>query len=249
MQKPLLSRVGAIGASQAQVGSAASPGAAALGSDQEKKRPRDDFVVVEDAKSGAGVMKLRSALAAGGKGLPPLTVWLTLSGAANSGNSTPLTTVQALEPASFNEWSDLIALYEECKVEQTVVDFMITPVGSGNSPEIGVITYSPTVATALSSASQGAEVQKNMLFGVGIGGSTVPTPVTQTGLYRFKAKVPKGSVRSSGSAATFGGEWSATADASDVYGYLKWYVPSLGAAASSNLQYLMKMKVHFRSRQ
>jgi len=228
------------------------------------------YVLVEEVKVGGGsgggvdtpvpaptktsnespaIMKLRSALASGGKSLPPITAWLTLYGGVNSGNGTALTQVQPLQPTSFNEWSDLAALYEECKVEMADVNFMVTPIGTSPSSEIGGICYSPTVDSALSGADQAYEFSQSDLFAVGIQGVTLPTPVTKTGLYRFQCTVPKGSVRSAGAADLFGSEWSATADASDAYGYLKWYVPALGAAASSNLKYVIKMKVHFRSRQ
>jgi hypothetical protein len=199
-------------------------------------------------------LKLGRSVKGAGK-TPVLKTRLVFTGGNSSAANTALATVVSMLPSSSSEFAGFATLYEECKVTGGRVLFNLTATNVSTAvPTLGVISYDPTVATALASVADGAEDAQHRVFATppqdGLASlQMTPKAVEALGLMSFAWHVPKGaSARTTSSTAVFSGEWSSTADASDLYGYIKVYIPAQGASASSTWNYVVYLDVEFRSR-
>jgi hypothetical protein len=199
-------------------------------------------------------LKIGRSMKGAGK-MPVLKTRLVFTGGNTSSANTALATVVSMLPSSSSEFASFATIYEECKVTGGRVLFNLTVNNVSTAvPTLGVISYDPTVATALASVADGAEDAQHRVFATppqdgAAGLQMTPKAVEALGLMPFAWHVPKGaSARTTASTAVFSGEWSSTADASDLYGYIKIYIPAQGASASSTWNYIVYMDVEFRSR-
>jgi hypothetical protein len=207
-------------------------------------------------RSGENVFSLssvKSSVAKAGVKLPVVRTKLWFPANNTSAANTANTFSFGVAPSGSTEFASFAALYEECKVSSGAVHFDVSTSAAPltNNTDLSVISYDPLSVAALTSVADGCEDAQHKLFKSSslLSTLTSPLPVTGRGLWRFPFKVPSGSARTTASTAVFGGsDWSLTADASDVYGYLKWYIPALGAAITSTIQSMIELDVEFRSR-
>jgi len=221
-----------------------SSGAAARGSDPKKEDGDEKFVVVQ-----AGALEApKSALASMGVSLRETKTRLAIYGTSTSTANTANTTVIPVEPANSSEFSALSGLFAECKVHGGRLHYTVSA-SAGNVAQFSVFAFDPMNSTALSGVANGVEYSQFDLRGLNPDTALAsPTPVAQKGYYTFHFKVLKGSARSSSAATVFQSEWSATTDASDTYGFLKPYVPALGAGVTTTIVYVLELDISFRSR-
>jgi hypothetical protein len=167
-----------------------------------------------------------------------------------SASALPVTTVIPIEPSSTSEWSAIAALFDEVKVTGADLHYQLNQATSPIGMALAVVAYDPLTATALGGVVNGCEFRQHQLIAAGDGnaGSSVsPAPVNPAGLHQFTCRIPKGSARSTSSTATFGDEWSATADASDIFGWIKPYIESSGIG-TNYLTGMLYLHCEFRSR-
>jgi hypothetical protein len=167
-----------------------------------------------------------------------------------SASAAAITTVIPIEPSSTSEWSAIAALFDEVKVTGADLLYQLNQATSPIGMALAVVSYDPLSATALGGVVNGCEFRQHQLTAAGDGnaGSSVsPAPVNPAGLHQFTCRVPKGSARSTTSTATFGDEWSATADASDIFGWIKPYIESSGIG-TNYLTGMLYLHCEFRSR-
>lgn len=202
---------------------------------------KKDVLMTRQTKTKAGIK------------LPLVKTKLVYPAFSTSAANTANVGVFPVEPALSSEFASFAALYEECKVTGGTFHFDVStnaaPITAGT--EIDVVSYDPMSATALTSIADGLEDAQHVIFqATPVAGTlTNPRPVTANGLWAFNFKVPKGTARTTASAAVFGGsDWSLTADAADIYGYLKVYISALGAAITSLINGYVVLDVEFRSR-
>jgi len=228
-------------------GSAVPPsGAAALGSDQKDSQSDEWNVVGREQKGQAPVMALAGSL--GGLKIGRVRTRIAYPISATSAANTALTTVFPVEPALSGEFNSFAAVFSECKVHGGEVHYAVAASGTV-SQVFEVLSYDPMSSTALSSVAAGCEFSQMDLRAFGAAATSVgPAPVTARGLYTFKFRCLKGSGRVSATATQFQGEWSATTDAADTYGFLKPFVGPLGGAITSTLTGIVILDVSFRSR-
>jgi len=224
----------------------------------------DGFVLVErktdEVRSGVVTRPVGSVLAtleskttlslmgSLGIGLPQTRTRLVLSNTLTSAANTALTTVIAVTPSACAEWSSFAALWSECKVHGGCLHYTVTSSGTG-VPGPTVVSYDPMNFGALSSVASGCEQSQKDLRFFAAGVTTIsPGALNSTGLFPFRFKCLKGSARYAAEPQVISGEWSATADASDTYGYLRPYVGAQGGVITSSLSFILELDVSFRSR-
>jgi len=219
------------------------------GATDEKKDALRGAPVSSGSQAGvAGGLKA-SVVSALGMKMPEVRTKLVIASSNASAANTALTTVIGLEPATSSEFTSFSALWQECKVHGGDFHYFITSSASA-PPSFTVVAFDPLSATALGSVAAGVEAAQHDLrvcFNDAV--TTVsPAPVNGRGHYSFRCENLKGVGRSSGSTTTYQGEWSATADGADTYGFLKVYVPALGGAVTSTLNWILVLDISFRSR-
>jgi hypothetical protein len=182
--------------------------------------------------------------------LRPLTTTIVYRSTTNGTASTFYAPVIPVEPASAAEFSSLITLYDECKVNGIKVAYSVEGNAALSTGTKSVVAYAPTDAVALASVVAGCEYQQHKLTSAASSSNTVaPLSVTSSGLWEFTPTLLKGaSARSSATATNFEGEWSATSDTADTYGYLKWAIDAVGGVTIT-LDAVVYLTVSFRSRQ
>jgi hypothetical protein len=155
------------------------------------------------------------------------------------------------------EWTSLAALWDEVIVDSGRLEFTITQTTNfttNNGANRHVLCFDPLDASSLGSLSNGLQHSQHMTFSwaqttTGLSSAmTVPVPMNKNGVFVFHFRIPKGSARTAGSSAIFGHEWSSTGDASDVYGYLKWYLPTTGATGVQTVYWTWTLNCRFRAR-
>jgi len=176
------------------------------------------------------------------------------AGAGGAANATVL----AVEPATSSEFSQWAALYSEVKVHGGVVHF--GAVSTGGNPlagisGIGSVQYDPLVSTALTTVAGGLEGSQSQIYVLGQNDSaaatdsiTSTTAVSKSGLFAFNFAVPKGSARTTATTTNVSGEWCATSDSADTFGWVKFYLPALGGAYVQTVYGYVVLDVSFRSR-
>jgi len=217
--------------------------------DDGKSKP-DEKAVVTATNVRGRVSKLM------GKSLRPLRIRLAYTASQASAAATAMNAVINVEPSLSSEWSSLVAIYDECRVFGG--EFVYSIGVNGANPIQGsraVMVYDPVDLSILTSVAMGCEASQHKLVSVSnvlssaSAPPTAPAAMTNDGLWRLRFKVPGGKpARSASVTAVFSGEWSACVDATDVYGFIKPYIETQGAATTSALVYTMYLDVGFRSR-
>jgi len=163
-------------------------------------------------------------------------------------------TVITLTLSNSTEWTSLIALWDEVIVDGGHFDFtssVTTGFTTNNGALRAVVAFDPMDATSLGSLSNGMQHSQHLQFQSNNSAAVTtvsPVCISSKGYHRLRFKVPRGSVRSSGSSAIFGHEWSSTGDASDSYGYIKFYIPSTGATGVYTIYWTWTLNCRFRCR-
>jgi hypothetical protein len=166
--------------------------------------------------------------------------------------ATDNTTVISLTPSSSTEWAQFQNLWDEVIVDGGHIDFtyaVTTAYTTSNGATRAVCAFDPIDGVALGSLSNGLQHQQHLQFSTAAGQLlTFPTIASPKGYWHFKWKTPRGFCRTSGALAAFGHEWSSTSDAADIYGYLKFYIPQVGATGVYVVYYTWTLDVRFRCR-
>jgi len=194
-----------------------------------------------------------SARGGGGKRgkLEEIKFRLPFAFADTTAAGTTYTTVVSLTPSTSTEWTALTALYDECIVDGgefhwtngQVVTYTTT------SAVLWYVVFDPLASATLSSVANAEQHSQHHKWAYAPAMYVQnPTPVSRNGYTTFKWRTPKSAARTAGSSALFGHEWSSTSDASDAYGYLKFYCKSPGATGTTNFDGVIVLHMRFRSR-
>jgi hypothetical protein len=161
-----------------------------------------------------------------------------------------------LTPTSSSEWSSFSGLYDEYKVHGVTSKGIVSVAGTianlNGGSELAVMAYDPVGSSALGATVDGCVYSQHHLSsaygntGVSLTAQSATTP---PGLFSFGMKVPQGGfVADSATPTNVVGGWSATSS-TDSAGYLKRYIPALGANIATNVLEILFFDVTFRNRQ
>jgi len=159
-------------------------------------------------------------------------------------------TVLLLNPSSSTEFTTFASLWDEIIVDSGHIDFtcaITTNYTSANGQCRAVVAFDPVTAAALGSLSNGLQHSQHFQF-QHTNATTMPASLNKTGVYHFRWKTPRGTAREKSDATLFGHDWSPTAESNNIYGYLKWYIPSVGATGLSTVYYTTCLNCRFRCR-
>jgi hypothetical protein len=164
--------------------------------------------------------------------------------------------VVLVRPSNGLEWSNLIAIWDECIVDSGHIDFTVSVSNSyttDNGVHRAVVCFDPFTSTALSTLSQGLQHSQHLQFtttNAFASGTCAQTPqaVNQRGFWRFSWKTPRGQAISGNAPTYFGHMWSPTSDPSDNYGTLRFYIPQSGATGTQVIYYTWTLNMRFRCR-
>jgi len=176
-----------------------------------------------------------------------LTQRLTQRSAAASA----YTTVVSLAPSNSTEWTGWSNEFDEMICDKIVFKYTVTTAGVVfNDNVFGAMAYDPLNAGVLSSVANVMESAQSVMFPFVSGtGASSAQGTTDTKMRSFVMKVPKGrSARTTAVATNVSGEWSATSDTSDTYGFMKPFFepgPSLGITSVCGMLFF---HCRFRSR-
>lgn len=203
----------------------------------------------EVTRTGVSVLR---GLGRVGKVAPMRTqVVVALSGV--SAANTAVSTVTALTPTGSTEWSSFSSLWDEFYVHGCHVKWCDSGVGTAGivGTNLAVRAYDPGQTTALSTVADGCVYKQHALTVAGADSATVSSSAvgaTSDGLFSWKISIPRGTVLDSATATNVVGSWSLTSS-TDSCGYLKRYIPALGAGVSYQYQEILYFDVSFRTRQ
>lgn len=216
--------------------------------DAEDPKREDSRLVPRPLSNGAGRGRM-------GLSMKPIKVWLWSGEAVSSTSGAALARTWNVVPANYQDWSSLTSLYDECRVIRGVHKFAILQAVQSVSASVTAATcYEPTDPTALTSIVDClTHVQHYGPVQVACSETALvsnpcPRPVTRTGFFIFPWHMPKGSARNTASATTVQGEWAATTDAGDIFGYVKTYIVGAGGTNLCSLQSWHGVEMEFRSR-
>jgi hypothetical protein len=196
----------------------------------------------------------------GGRGmLKPLTVQLVGAVTATTAAGVAINANFGVIPSSYQDYAAFAGLYDEVKFVKGQADFRVdygTPTGQ-NQPIPLVIAYDPIDGTAPTTVIQTLTFQQHLgPLTIGVCGAQLatnlaggPAVVNRTGYWKFGFHMPKGAVRNSAVATNAGGEWMASSDAADTWGYLKVSSGTPIAAVTLITTMYIRVTVMFRSRQ
>jgi len=187
----------------------------------------------------------------GGKAREIKTI-LNFTQSASTAAATDYVGVINVNPSASTEYASFAALWDELIVDSGRLEFTITPTTtftSNNGAARAVVCFDPIDSTALGSISNGLQHQQHLHFCTSTAiYQQFPLPMNHNGIWRFDWRTPRGNARTTGNAGTFGHEWSATGDTNDFYGYLKWFIPTGGAAGIWSIYYTWTLNCRFRCR-
>lgn len=161
-----------------------------------------------------------------------------------------------VSPSAAAEWTGLITLYDECRVDALKIKHLL---GVTTSAAAGVnggivpyaIGWDPDYNTTPSGVLDVQESTYSSLHvaagQVGFGGM----PVTPVGLHQLDVKIPHtGSVFNSDmkTLPNFPGSWMSCLDAGDTVGFMRYYATALGGAGVLGWYHNIEMHCEFRIR-
>lgn len=162
------------------------------------------------------------------------------------------TTVWSLSAVNAStEFAALAALYDEYRVNS--ISFRI---GCGNQldyttalPQHWVFAYDPVSSGALGSTVNGISHSNHVVWIAcpnNFGRS--PSIYTKDGYMHMSVTVPKGTIRAPGADTIIGNDWASTSASAGVVGYLKPYLPSIGATGTTAVLIVVEYHCQFRCR-
>jgi len=192
--------------------------------------------------------------------------WNPSASATNTGTAYTL----AVLPNNVTESSAFASIFDEVKVTAITVHWSVginvsASGGQSASQPRGVLGFDPTVSTALTSTSDGMELdQVDGPVSIAAGGvyslsatttlytgavSNVPLASTRTGFWTKTFKVPPAVVLNPDiSSEIVGGAWVSTQATNAIAGYVKAWIEGTGPNTQSVLDAFIVMHVHYRSR-
>lgn len=208
-----------------------------------------------DKKMFALPMRVKSVMKGKGGFTKPVKVILTSQfNIGPSGGGAALTTVNSLSPLGVQDYSSFAAVYDLVRTEKIEVMVSLTTSAPINGVADWGIAWDPANNGPYSSLTD----VMSSLHHVGpvriSGGGVVTSPAlrgTVDGFMKMSVKMPTGSNRvtaDGGAANLVGGGWMATGDTTSLIGWLKPYVPGVGAGITTTLVLWVKYFVEFRSR-
>lgn len=228
---------------------------------KQKTSDDDDFVTLEtginDTKMPMPVLTSKASmsramgLAKSGDIRKGVSATLTARLTQRSGASAAFNTVTSLTPSSCGEFSTFATLFDEMIVDKVVFKFVVAATGAVFADNVfGALAFDPLNNGAYTSVAGACEAQRHVLFpffntiGTGLGALN-----GEAKMHTFSMPIPKaGSGRSAAAAANFSGQWSATTDTSDVYGYMKPYFEAGPASGVTTCNGFLFYHCRFRMR-
>jgi len=177
-------------------------------------------------------------------------VRLFINGSTTSAANTNNVFSIAVAPGTSSEFSSLAALFNEVRIVGAKLSFFTSvTIGSSATPTFAVVCHDPNNSSALTSVQAGLEFSSNKLYALGT--SSFPAAENANGLYVYTPKMPKGVLSSnlSSTAVVSRDQWTPTSSSGTTCGYIKVYVPAVGAAVASTFAWYMAIDCEFRVRQ
>jgi len=219
----------------------------------DDKEDTNDGVIVDSKSVKGSESTLKRLMGKAGTSRPKLSaikdislVFTTNYVSSAASNNTAITSV---EPAVSADWADYSLLYDEVKVTSGIYRWFSFFSGSNTVVSQAVVVYDPVDATALTSTAQGTTYSQKHCYAFAPV-AVAPTAVTRSGNFEFKFHVPKGAPARSATVGQtlFGNEWASTTDGTDVWGYIKHFIPAQGASTTTTIVTSLELKCQFRSR-
>lgn len=193
----------------------------------------------------------------GGKMAKPIRkrLWYAPANVVGAAGAAISSTVN-MQPSLFTDWAAEILLYDEVKVlggEQYW--YVSQTVGAAAATRVFMASaYDPIDGTALANPQQALQYLQHCGPIAYPGSSVLATFIRPTqfssrsGANHFKFKTLKQTARNAtGVTVMSGGDWSSTADAADIYGFVKTYIPAPGGTCVNELCQIFSLDCLFRS--
>jgi hypothetical protein len=166
--------------------------------------------------------------------------------------NTVYTAVQSVSPFNTGEYTTLAGLFDEIIVDKVLFKISYSGLGTlvaGSFPFI--LAYDPVEPAVLGSLLNGMQHEQHrlMCFNTTNASGSMQQSASPTGYRDWRVMMKSGSARSQTDITVFGHDWSnmSTATAA-LYGYLKPYVPIIGAAANLTVSIITTMFCRVRCR-
>jgi len=180
--------------------------------------------------------------------------------AVSSAAGAALSNTIGMSPATFTDWSSFAAVYDECKVlGGSVYQKLILPYTAAVAVQASVWTtvYDPIDGVALANIgnaltyaqTMGPQICVRDINTAVIPCGESPASATRNGFHTLRFKVPRGAARNTANPTWVQGEWSATGDAGDIYGFVKSFAVGHTGLQYATLISVITLDVEFRSRQ
>lgn len=157
-----------------------------------------------------------------------------------------------INPSLSTEYTSFSNIWDEMIVDSGKLEWTCqatTTFTTNNGAARAVVCFDPLDATVLGSLSNGLQHSQHKQFVTSTAiYQTFPLPENKDGYWTFRWKTPKGVARTTNSSVVFGHEWCSTSDTTDVYGYLKWFIPTGGATGVWTVHYTWTLNCRFRCR-
>lgn len=197
-----------------------------------------------------------SGFGAAGVALKPIKVKLWLSTSAVASAATAVQLSLGLNLTTFQDWGGFANVYDAVKFESGECHWSTFSYSNntGTLPLPTCMSYDPYDGTVPSSLLQQLTYAQNSGPHMApivdaVQPAQAPTAVSRTGFWIFKFRAPKGApTRTTGTTTNVMGEWAATVDAGDTFGYLKLYITAPSGTGVAGYYFYTGVNVHFRSR-
>jgi len=184
-----------------------------------------------------------------------IKVKLYVSNSISSGATSAIAGFYGVGPAGSSEWTSLIALYDECRVDAIHMKHIVgISVAPGTQPPGGIVPYAiswdPDYGTIPTNVR---DVQESKFAALHVAGVSLSfsLPLMPHAMNEFRAKIPhNGPVLNSDMKTTpnFPGSWMNCLDPADTAGYVRYYCDALPASGVTNWYQNMCMECEFRIR-
>jgi len=167
--------------------------------------------------------------------------------------ATAYSIVVSLAPANSTEFGFWADVFDEMICDKVVFKYTVTTAGAVVQDNLfGAMGFDPLNSTVYSGLAAACNTDQSVLFpfvnGLGIG--TGPQCNVDTKMRQFVMKITRGQKpgRTTSASTNVSGEWSATSDSADTYGFLKPYFEAGTTGVITSVCGVLFFHCRFRSR-
>lgn len=184
--------------------------------------------------------------------LKPISVVLVQRWSFASSANTAYNTVLSVTPSASADWTQFAAVYDEVICDGGHIDFIAHTTAVIQAGNLwGSMSFDPVNFGVNTSIAEVGTAAQHRIFPIIVNlGPSVVQPIGPL-QHSFRWSTPKGKpARITGSSNTtnLSGEWGATSDASDSFGFIKPYFEAGTTGVITNLSGFVFLKCRFRSR-